>query len=177
MITGRRSSWRGRRRFGPQSGQSLIEVALLTPLLLAMVLGAIELGRYAYLAILVGNAAHAGAFYGAQGPAQAADTAGILRAADNDYQNNGQDVTTLIVSSTDGCGCDNGGTLTYLGTTTGACSTTNIDPTTACSGSGNWVVTVSVTASGTFNSLFSYPLIPNKITVTRTATMRVDLGG
>jgi hypothetical protein len=36
------------------------------------------------------------------------------------------------------------------------------------------VVTVSVTASGTFNSLFSYPGIPTSIALSKTSTMRVD---
>lgn len=149
----------------------------MTPVLLAMLLGAIELGRYAYLSILVGNAAHAGALYGAQGATQAGDTLGIMQAADYDFQNNGQSVSVLAVSSTDGCGCDNGGTYTSLGTTTAACSTNNIDPTTACSGAGQWVILVSVTASATFRSLFKYPGIPRTITVTRTSTMRVNQAG
>lgn len=50
-------------------------MALLTPLLLTLLIGIIELGRYAYLSILVGNAARAGAAYGAQSLAQSSDTA------------------------------------------------------------------------------------------------------
>lgn len=175
----RRRATIGRRPriLGPQSGQSLVEVALVTPLILAVLLGAIELGRYAYFSILVGNAAHAGALYGAQGVGPASSTAGITLAADNDFQNNGQPVSILTVSSTDGCGCDNGGTYTSLGTTTTACSAASIDPTTACSGAGHWVVLVSVTASAQFQSLFKYPWIPQQITVTRTSTMRVNTAG
>ena len=73
-----------------QSGQSLVEVALLTPILLAFLIGGIELGRYAYLSILVGNAARAGAAYGAQSLPQSVDTTDIQTAADNDFQNNGR---------------------------------------------------------------------------------------
>ena len=155
-----------------QRGQSLLEVALLTPLLVAMVLGAIEIGRYAFLSILVGNAARAGAAYGAQSLAQSATPAnqtvnpGILQAADNDFQNNGQDITKLSVSSSQTCGCDNGGAFISL-----SC---NSDPTTACPGTNNhWIVLVSVTTSGTFQALFHYPWIPPSITVTRTCTLRV----
>ena len=101
-----------------QSGQSLVEVALLTPLLLALLIGGIELGRYAYIAILVGNAARAGAGYGAQSLVQSVDTTGIQTAADNDFQNNGQNVSNLTVTSSTSCGCDNGGT-----TTSAVCST------------------------------------------------------
>lgn len=181
-----------------QSGQSLVELALLTPLLLAMVLGSIEFGRYAYLSILVGNAAHSGALYGAQSNLTAANVAGICAAAENDYQNgkvpatctnagtspattvtmcpSGSTCTAsdLNVSATDGCGCDVGGTYTQLGATTYACGTANIDPTTACTDSSEWVVTVSVTTSATFRSLFNYPMIPSTLTISRTATMRVE---
>ena len=50
------------------------------------------MGRYAYISILVGNAARAGAGYGAQSLAQSVDTAGITTAVDNDFQNNGLNI-------------------------------------------------------------------------------------
>src|SRR5216683_157093 len=90
------------------SGQSLLEVALLTPMLLALLLGVIEMGRYAYISILVGNAARAGAAYGAQNLVLSIDTSGIQTAANNDFQNNGQDTSTLMVNSSTSCGCDTG---------------------------------------------------------------------
>jgi Flp pilus assembly protein TadG len=153
-----------------QSGQSLVEVALITPLLMVLLLGAIEVGRYAYISILVGNAAHAGAMYGAQSLAQAADTPGIQQAADNDFQSNGQPVSSLTVTSSNSCGCDSGGTVTSAGCTTA------VNPTAGTCTTGHWVVMVSVTASGKFSSLFNYPGIPSPITVSRTATMRVSGG-
>jgi len=157
------------------SGQSLLEVALLTPMLLALLLGVIEMGRYAYISILVGSAARAGAAYGAQNLAQSADTAGIQTAADNDFQNNGQNTSNLVVNSSVSCGCDTGGSLPTL---TNLCSTQSnpgIDNTvSSCFGANaHWVVMVSVTASGTFNSLFNYPGIPKSLTVSNTATLRV----
>jgi Flp pilus assembly protein TadG len=155
---------RGRRTWRSQSGQSLVEVALLTPLLLALLVGGIELGRYAYISILVGNAARAGTAYGAQSLPQSVDATGIKAAADNDFQNNGQSTSSLSVTSSDTCGCDDAGTLT-----TDSCSGTGAG---TCA-SGHWVVIVTVTASGTFNSLFSYPGIPKSITISKTSTMRV----
>jgi Flp pilus assembly protein TadG len=151
-----------------QSGQSLVEVALLTPILLAVLVGGIELGRYAYLSILVGNAARAGAAYGAQSLPQSVDTSDIQTAADNDFQNNGQNINKLTVTSTTSCGCDSGGT------TTSASCNPKANPTAGTCAAGHWIVMVSVTASGTFNSLFSYPGIPNSITVSRTSTIRVE---
>ena len=150
-----------------QRGQTLMEVALLTPLLLLLVIGGIELGRYAYLSILVGNAARAGSAYGAQSLAQSVSAAGIQAAADNDFQNNGQNVATLNVTSAVTCGCDNNGAVT-----TAVCSTASNSNAGTCA-TGHWVVMVSVTASGTFNSLFSFPRIPKNIAIARTSTMRV----
>src|ERR1700724_819380 len=106
---GRKRALRSVRGLRSQSGQSLVEVALLTPILLALLIGGIELGRYAYIAILVGNAARAGAGYGAQSLVQSVDTTGIKAAADNDFQSNGQNVSKLPVTSSTSCGCDNGG--------------------------------------------------------------------
>jgi len=168
MITGppaRTENQRG--TFLSASGQSLLEVALLLPMLIALLLGAIELGRYAYISILVGNAARAGAAFGAQNLALSVDQAGIQTAADNDFQNNGQNVSNLAVNSSTSCGCDSNGTIT------GANCTTTPNPAAGTCTSGHWVVMVSVTASGTFNSLFNYPGIPSSLAVSSTATLRV----
>jgi Flp pilus assembly protein TadG len=167
LAKGSRSCISQARRLRSQSGQSLVEVALLTPLLLALLIGGIELGRYAYIAILVGNAARAGTAYGAQSLVLSVDTPGITIAADNDFQNNGQNVSKLTVTSATSCGCDSGGTITSADCSTGT------NPTAGTCVAGTWVVMVSVTASGTFNSLFNFPGIPSSITVSRTSTMRV----
>ena len=149
------------------SGQSLLEVALLTPMLLALLIGAIELGRYAYISILVGNAARAGAAYAAQNLALSVDKADIQAAADNDFRNNGQITSSLTVSSSTSCGCDSNGTITGA-----ACGTATNNGAGICT-PGHWVVMVSVTASGTINPLFNYPGIPKSLTVSNTATLRV----
>jgi Flp pilus assembly protein TadG len=175
----------------PNSGQALVELALVVPLLLTLALGVIEIGRYAYIAILVGNAARAGAAYGAQGRTFSSDTGGIIAAALADFAgggsssntSNGLGGDTLTVTSAPGstppsptCGCDSGGTITPAGPagngTNAQCFVTNAS---LCTGGGHWAVTVSVTASGKFNGLFSYPGIPSSITVTRTSSMRVAL--
>lgn len=159
----------------PPSGQSLLEVALLTPILLALLLGVIEVGRYAYISILVGSAARAGAAYGAQNLAQSADTIGIQAAADNDFSNNGQDPASLVVTPSTSCGCDTGGTLSASASVCNTRTNPGIDNSvSSCFGPNtHWVVMVSVTASGTFNSLFNYPGIPKTLTVSNTATLRV----
>lgn len=160
-----------------QKGQALLEMALITPLLLALALGVIELGRYAYFAILVGNAAHAGAAYGAQGVqyAQAgprvscsAAGTGIQQAACKDFEGNGQDPGDLSIGSSLTCGCNSGGSLIPYG-----CSAASGNPNAGtCTVGRHWIVMVSVEARGTFQSLFNYPGM-SSITIDRVAMMRV----
>jgi Flp pilus assembly protein TadG len=71
---------------GDNSGQSIIEMALLAPLLILLLLGAAEYGRLYYIGIEVTNAAHAGVEYGTQNPNYAAlgNNANIQLAAFND---------------------------------------------------------------------------------------------
>jgi Flp pilus assembly protein TadG len=148
----------------PQSGQALVELGLLLPMLVLLLLGVVELGRYSYVGILVANAARAGTAYGTQTLSQSVDTTGIATAARNDFKTNGQNPTNLAVTSTVSCGCDSGGTVTAFvctGTGAGTCAT------------GHWVVQLSVTASGTFNAVFNSSFFPTSITVTRTSAMRV----
>lgn len=161
-----------RRRFLSESGQSLVELALIAPLLLILTIGIAELGRYAYFGILVGNAARAGAAWGAQNLPSSADTVDINTVAQNDFQN-GASLGGLTVNSSNVCGCDSGGSFTTApngcnGTGAGTC------------GTGHWVVMVQVTATGTFKPMLTYPAtgllgflkVPS-ITYTDTATERV----
>ena len=136
-----------------------------------MVIGIVELGRFAYLGILVGNAARAGAAFGAQNLSSSADATDISTAAQNDFKNGGG-LAGLTVTSSDVCGCDNGGTFTTAAACTGGTAGT-------CA-AGHWVVLVKVTATGTFTPLFKYPAgglfgfikIPS-LTYSDTATERV----
>ena len=151
-----------------EAGQSLLEVALMITVLLTMVIGIIEFGRYAYIGILVGNAARAGAAFAVQNPGTVGDTTDITTAAKNDFQSNGQPANSLSVNSSYACGCDNGGTLVA---TLAQCTATGAG---VCPSGQFWVITVTVEASGTFNSLFSFPGIPASLTLDRTCTMRAN---
>ena len=151
------------------SGQALIEIAFLLPILMLLVLGIVELGRYAYVSILVGNAARAGTAYGTQSLPQSVDTVGIQTAARNDYRSNGQDPQNLAVTSTVSCGCDVGARI-VTAPCTGVDTTTRL-PAGVCA-TGRWVAVLSVTASGTFAPLFTYTSIPS-LALTRTSAVRV----
>ncbi len=163
MATGdprnRLSSLTARRRVGcgREGGQSLVELALVLPVLLLLLVGTIEVGRFAYYSILVANAARAGAQYGAQGLLTAADNAGMLTAAQND----GQNVAGLTVSAVQRCGC----------TGAGLSATCPVAP--PCTLPNHALVYVEVTATGTFSSLFNYPGLPPSIVLTSTEKMRV----
>jgi hypothetical protein len=135
-----------------ERGQSIIELALILPLLLLLLVGTIEIGRFAYYSILVSNAARAGAQYGAQNLATAADTIGIQTAARNDG------LATLTVTSLQECGCS--------GLALGGCPAGGL-----CA---NPLVYVEVTAKQTFASLFHYPGLPASMTLTSTVKMRVS---
>jgi len=171
---------------GSQSGQSLSEIALLTPLLLTVLLGVVELGRFAYISILVANAARTGAAYGAQSLTHSADASDIVAAADNDFQNNGQTVPAGFVQggfagpAYNACSCENdSGVMSPDPATNGAGAVSYCDPTSnasagTCPAGQHWVVLVSVEAKGTFNSLFSFIPSLSSITIDRTCTLRVN---
>jgi Flp pilus assembly protein TadG len=58
------------KRFGRETrGQSAVEIALALPILLLLVLGIGDLGRFAYYAIAAQNAAREGAAFAAKNPA------------------------------------------------------------------------------------------------------------
>jgi Flp pilus assembly protein TadG len=137
-----------------EGGQSLLEFAVLAPVILLLLVGAIEIGRLAYLSILVNNAAHAGVQYGAQNLATAADNSGMQNAALND----GQNIAGLTASASHYCTCADG--------SSSSCQATD------CAGSHR-LVYVQVNTTGQFQSLFAYPGLPASYTVSGQAVMRV----
>lgn len=98
------------RRFRPPGrrasrGQALVETAVIVPVLVLLSVAAVDMGRAAYTAMLVTNAAHAGAMYGAQNNATAADNAGMQQAALND----GQNLSGLGATASHVCTCATSG--------------------------------------------------------------------
>ena len=149
----RRRCWRG------DSGSSLLELALLTPFLLTLMMGIVELGRYAYYSILVANAAREGAQYGAQNVVTAGDAAGIAQAATGDGQSFAA-FASHSVTSAQQCGCSG----SSLSTTC---------PATSCSSPDHPLVYEVVTVSGTVNSMTHFPGIPASMSLQNTVKMRV----
>jgi hypothetical protein len=138
-----------------EEGQSLLEVAFVVPVLLLLMVGLIEIGRFAFYAVLVSNAAHAGAQYGAQSLITSADVAGITAAAQTDGQIAGIPMTVTPIQQ---CGCS--------AVALGGCPSGG--------GCANPLVYVEVTTSETVPAMFRYPGIPRNIALSSTVKMRVS---
>lgn len=141
-----------------EAGTSLVEFALVAPVLIALLVGLIDVGRYMYFGILSEHAARAAVQYGSQNLRTASDSAGMVAAAMADGQNLSNWTQTT-------------GGITAIHT----CSVSGAPATTCASGAptAGTVYYVSVTVNGTFKALFNYPGIPNNVPISATATMRV----
>jgi Flp pilus assembly protein TadG len=147
------------------AGQSLVELALILPVFVLLILGAVEFGQLAYAAIEVSNAARAGVQYGAQSAATAADAAGMVAAARNDGSNVYQ-TYGLTVTPTTFCSCSNAAAVPVQGGCPAAATT--------CSANGARVLNyVEVNTSATITPLIHYPGFGG-FTLTGLAVMRVE---
>jgi Flp pilus assembly protein TadG len=146
------SQWLKRER-----GAQLIEMAILTPFLLLVLLGATDFARVSYHAITLANAARAGAQFGTFSSAHALNTAGIQAAAELEAANIG----AIVATSSLACRCP--GSATVVSCTVGSCT-----------GDAVKELYISVTASRTFTTLVSWPGVPSALDLSRTATMRVQ---
>jgi Flp pilus assembly protein TadG len=144
-----------------EGGQSLVEFALMLPLMCLLLLGVVEIGRAAFYSIRVANAATAGVEYGSQNASTASDTTGMTTAASNDAN-----LSTMTANATHGCACDTGA---------GTSCTYPVLPPSSCANAcaGQLVECVEVTTQVTFNPLFNYPKLPSSFTAHGNAVMRV----
>ena len=167
-IADRLPSRTAHKRKAVESGQSLIEFALLLPVLCLLSIGIIEIGRAAAYTIAVNNAATAGVEYGSQNEAAAQDTNGIVTKATEDANLPVISHMTLNVTTTYGCACDNGtgASCTYPVPGPGTC--TGI----AC-GEGSIIECVQVNTTATWDSMFQYPGLPSSYQANGKAVMRV----
>jgi len=86
-----------------QSGQELVEMAIVLPLLLFVVFGVLDFGRVFHAAITITNSAREGARYAMT---HSDDTGGIVAATLAEAQNSGIDLSSSIIdiSCPEGCG-------------------------------------------------------------------------
>lgn len=95
-----------------EHGQSLVEFAVVLPLLLLILLGIFDLGRVFNTYIVITNAARNGAYYGSM---HSTDTAGIVQAVVTEAQGSGVNLTSgnVCVSSSGVSGTPMGVTVTF----------------------------------------------------------------
>jgi Flp pilus assembly protein TadG len=155
-----------RQRPMEDAGQSLVELALVLPLFVLLLFGAVEVARLAYASIEVGNAARAGASYAAQNHTTASDTTNISLAATNEAPN----ITSLSATTSYSCSCESStGTVTSFSSCVN--TVTNL---TTCPSPSRIVETVTVNTSAPVDTAFHFPGIPNSITLQGQAIMRVE---
>jgi Flp pilus assembly protein TadG len=135
----------------PERGSSLVELALMLPVLGLLLFGAIDFGRGYYLSIEVTNAARAGAQFGLSN----ASTARMQSAATSDAP----DVAGITATATYGCECPDG---------TGQIPNCSSSP-----GCANAVNYVQVTTNATYTPLIPWPGVPSSIPLQGQATMRI----
>jgi Flp pilus assembly protein TadG len=146
-------------------GAALVELAVALPLLVLVIVGTIDFGRVFYMAMVLQNAARAGAQYGANSSGAASDVPGMQNAAKTSAAFN---IGTISAFASESCMCanDNGA----LSATSPANDCSN-----ACTGN-HLVISVTVTAASTFTLISGYPIpgIPRSFSVSRDATMRAQ---
>jgi len=81
------------RWLGHSAGQSATELAAAVPVIAILLLAVVDFGRFFYVSMAVHGAARAGAQYGSQTLATAADTAGMRTAANADWNNSSLGLT------------------------------------------------------------------------------------
>lgn len=148
-----------------ERGAALVELAVVLPVLAVLLVGTIDFGRVFRDAMIVTNAARAGALYGGQSIPKSADTAGMISAADAVLSANNLGTGPASQASRSCVCADNSGNFTPT-SPANTCSAT-------CAG-GHVVVTVTVTATRTFSMINPFPGLPSTVTVARSATQRVQ---
>lgn len=138
-----------------EDGAAMVEFAVFFPVFILLLVGLIEIGRFANFSIVVADAARAGVQYGAQNIITAADNAGMTSMALAD----GQNISGLTVTNAGHyCGCSDGSASTCLASD--------------CALSHR-ILWVTVTTQGQFPALLGFPGLPGTFTVQQTAVRRV----
>ncbi len=157
-----------------EAGSSLVELALVTPMLLAILVGTADLGRVIRDSIVVEGATQAGAHYAAQDEEAAANTYGIATAVFTDLsaqyefslENEGEESgissysgSNVTVEIERYCKCHTGAVVDCAAPDCGQ-------------GAPPVRTYVRVRAEKTFETLLNYPGLPASVTLTHEAHAR-----
>lgn len=135
-----------------ESGGSLLEIALIAPVMILILGMAIDLGRLHTAAIEIRSAASAGAIYGTD---SSSDITGIIAAAKKDAS----DLSSMSVSVAHGCECADGTGSVVNCTSLPSCAVNVVDY-------------VQVTSQASITPLFHFAIVPSLYTVSSSVRMR-----
>lgn len=136
----------------------MLELALTLPVLIILLLVALDFARMFNMSMAVTDAARAGAHWGAQNRAAAANVLGMEQVACNSMVDYACTPGTNTTASSF-CQCAGlSGTISC--TSSGGCATV--------------LVFVTVTASATFSTVMAYPGLPSSVPLSATVTMQVQ---
>jgi Flp pilus assembly protein TadG len=137
---------------GNTEGSNLVELALALPMLLLILVAAVDLGEAFYTGVQLSGSAHDGALYGIHNPT---DITGMKSAA----QNGSANLSGFVASATYGCECSDG---------SAAVSSCGAPP--ICT--SNYVNYVDVTVTASYSPIISFAGVPSPSTFRSEARMR-----
>jgi Flp pilus assembly protein TadG len=151
------------------AGQAFVELALILPVFILLLVGAVEVGRIAYVDIEVSNAARAGVAYAMQGHSTVA--ASQYTNIENAAKRDAPDIHSLQVDPPIlTCYCESS-----AGATTSLASCLPADANlTTCASPSSIVIYVEVDTHAQIDTAFHFPGIPNLVTLRGKAVMRVE---
>jgi Flp pilus assembly protein TadG len=136
-----------------EEGSSVLELALVMPMLMLLFVGAMDFGQAYYVGIEVTSAAEAGTSYGVANPT---DMAGMASAATLDAA----DVPTMVPTASWGCECSDGTAASISCVASPSCVT-------------NVVNYVDVKTTVTYKPMLIWPAFPSSFTIAGHSRMRV----
>lgn len=142
-----------------------MELAVSLPILALILVGTIDFGRAFRLAMVVTEAARAGAQYGSYSLIRSVDSPGMVAAANAVLTANGLSPGATASYT---CSCLDDLTGDLIGTPSSA-SCTAVP---ACAAGNHLAVDVTVTVTQTFSLSNPFPGIPDGLTIARSAAMR-----
>jgi len=145
------------RWLGDQSGAGAVEIALVAPILLLLLTGAIEIGSLAWTQMQVGAAARAGASYALSRGFSTSAISGAVTSATNL-------TVTVSPSPTQSYGCPNAST---------GVTTAGVTSTTVCASGLTAGKYVTVGATATYTPLFSLPFLASPVALSSTTVVRI----